>query len=339
MRRFFYGTLASFSLLGNSYALPTQDFVESGQEKAFNSSSQEPSTFSFFGDYLYWFVSEEPTFIFANVQFDQTSGTQTTKVFQQKMAQFPWQSGFRLGVGYNSDYDFWDFKLYWSRYSSKSTNFIPSGSGLIYPEFFGTFVSLDFAYQAKINFWLNYNVIDLELGRSFDFDEIFYLKPFIGIKGGSIKQSISSYWDNLLILPDQSHETISNNFYGLGISGGSEAIYNMMRRGKHHLNLNGRFSIAGLYGKWNCNDLYYDSLGKVYPVIFNHSYQGELFLQGLIALSWVVHAPQEKFLFSTSLGYEMQWWLNQLRIATYQETRMHGDLTIQGLTLDFKFNF
>lgn len=62
-------------------------------------------------------------------------------------------------------------------------------------------------------------------------------------------------------------------------------------------------------------------------------------LQGKAGIGWETDFKQGRYHFSTQLGYEGQIWFNQLRIATFQQLRLHGDLTLQGGTLKCRFDF
>lgn len=42
---------------------------------------------------------------------------------------------------------------------------------------------------------------------------------------------------------------------------------------------------------------------------------------------------------SAKLGFETQIWFNQLRLSTLQIQRLHGDLTLQGLTFNCRYDY
>ena len=330
-KNFFYFSLATISFI-NGFSSDETFSLDSSQKNL------APSV-SVFGSYLYWLASEEQMSAYANIQTVETLAEGKRNIFEEKNASFPWSSGFRLGTGYLSEDHLLDFKLYWSWFYTKSHNVIPKGNQVIDPEFFTAFATLDFVYDAQVDWRLKYNVIDLEMGRNFDFDKIFSLKPFIGLKAASIKQNIESFFTGFLLIPANSWENVTNNFNGIGVSGGAESAFYLAGRGLQQFNLNSRLSLAGLYGKYTTDDFYYDSLGRSVPLIVDRIYQGELMFQGLLGFNWLISPEDKKSLFSIGASYEIQWWLNILRFATYQQCKLRGDLTFQGLTLDVKWNF
>ena len=62
-------------------------------------------------------------------------------------------------------------------------------------------------------------------------------------------------------------------------------------------------------------------------------------MRGFVGVGWETDFYKEKAHLALKLGYEMQLWLNQLRIATFQLQRLHDDLTLQGLTLNCRVDF
>ena len=64
---------------------------------------------------------------------------------------------------------------------------------------------------------------------------------------------------------------------------------------------------------------------------------GALMLRGFMGIGWDVEFEQCHF--AAKLGYEMQIWFNQLRIPTFQQLVLHGDLTLQGGTFNCSLDF
>ena len=94
-----------------------------------------------------------------------------------------------------------------------------------------------------------------------------------------------------------------------------------------------------MWGKWTCSDVYNSTLGNTYVVNMNNSSLGSLTLDGFLGMGWEAYFSDCRSCLSVKLGYEMQIWINQFRLATFQLQRLHGDLTLQGLTLKCAFEF
>ena len=59
-------------------------------------------------------------------------------------------------------------------------------------------------------------------------------------------------------------------------------------------------------------------------------------LRYFAGFDWTYEA---KALVTVKLGYEMQFWMNQLRIPTLSQETVHGDLTLQGMICGLLIKF
>ncbi|NGX32247.1 MAG: hypothetical protein K1060chlam4_00288, partial [Candidatus Anoxychlamydiales bacterium] len=170
-----------------------------------------------------------------------------------------------------------------------------------------------------------------------------FLRPFLGVKGGWINQSIHGQYFNLTIdsvLTNHSgSESLKNNFWGIGPLGGINTKWRILNFGSNFFDFFGDFSVATMWGTWSCSDVYKNTASQTSSVNMKNSTLGALMFRGFMGIEWNVNFHANKSHFATKLGYEMQIWLNQLRLATFQLQRLHGDLTLQGLTLNCRLDF
>ncbi|MGE3954504.1 MAG: Lpg1974 family pore-forming outer membrane protein [Parachlamydiales bacterium] len=282
-------------------------------------------------DLLYWFASEEPQTVWATAAgeagFNQI-------FFRPTDLSFDWDYGVRLGVGQTCGR--WDLRLYWTGYWTKGRDALPDTGAIIFPEFFGGFVNGDQARSGQVRWGLNYGMFDWELGRPFCLCGGLTLRPFLALKGGWINQTIHSSWQNetsgMPPVNFDSTEDLSQDFWGIGPSGGLNSKWALCR----YLSLVGDFSAAMLWGNWDFDDLYRNTLGKEIRVTLPHSHLGGSMLRGFVGVRGETFCRCH---LAASLGYEMQIWFDQLRIATFQQLRLHGDLTIQGVTFRCQCDF
>ncbi len=101
----------------------------------------------------------------------------------------------------------------------------------------------------------------------------------------------------------------------------------------------GDFSTALLWGTGKCSDVYNNNLSYTSSVKPAKTSLGSLAFRGFMGIKWETDINAKKSHFTTKLGYEMQFWLNQLRINTFQLQRLQADLTIQGITVCCQFDF
>lgn len=316
-----------------------------------NISTNTPGNWDLFADALAWVASEETSAVWADIL---KIGNNTSSFTAQDLG-FDWDFGFRIGAKYNLEYDQWDTQIYWTWFRTKAhqskhlfPQFLPVGGGVlvteeIHPEFFAADLSADFAQNASIQWTILFNMIDWELGRNYWISKNLSLRPFIGIKGGWIDQSIHVQYDNLIVgsalTGNSAREHVKNNFWGIGPVGGLNTQWQLRNFGAHFPSLFGDFSAATMWGTWVCNDVYNVSTGQKIIVNTRNSRLGALMFRGFMGVGWDVAFNKSRSRFASRLGYEMQLWVNQFRVATSQVIRLHGDLTLQGVTFNCRFDF
>jgi hypothetical protein len=295
-----------------------------------------------FCDLLYWHASAEASSVWANVD----STTSTTSSLSAENLRFDWQPGFRFGFGHQADEDSWDAKLYWTYFRTSQNADLSLGDWVVgAPEFFSGFVSLALFSQGSIDWSLNYNTIDLEVGRKLILGESAWIRPSMGIKTAFIQQNIRLNYSSPDLLDPfvtlTAAENVDHDFWGIGPSFGITGAWSLPR--PNNLSLIGSFSADFLFGQWNVNDAYgrtdaQNPLGVygAFTTSMTDSCLGVPVLRYFLGLEWV---RQGNVTITARVGYELQWWANQQRILAFQQLPMHGDLTLEGLTCGVSVGF
>lgn len=288
-----------------------------------NSFSHAIDNVSIYGDFLVWHASEETSSTWASAI--STLDNKVNK-FDAANIRFGWSPGFRAGIGYEPD-NFWDIQLYMTYFSTAKDACISYPNQIILPEFFNGFLSGNFFFNAAINWKILMNMIDLEIGHKFTVTRCLNMRPSIGLKGGFINQKINSIWDALLY---KASEDLRNNFVGVGPSFKIDSEWNVYNR----VALFGKLSTALMWGRWHINDTYCRPealFGVITPTTIlsniNNSMLGAPIFNLFMGLRWAYEASVSV---AVQVGYEMQFWVNQLRLPTFQQLPVHGDLTLQG---------
>jgi len=317
--------------------------VENHLSDSPNSSTQKESNSSNWAvsaDFLAWYASEEVAAIWADVI---TIGNNTSS-WKVEDFDFKWDYGFRIGTGYGFAYDQWDTAFYWTWFRTEAKHTIPhKPNATITPEFFAALLSGDVPQSLSVRWSLLYNMFDWELGRSYWVSKDLSLRPFLGIKGGWIRQSIHGQYHNLtindILTSNSASERLKNNFWGFGPQAGINSKWRVSDFGAHFFNFFGDFSFATMWGSWTCNDFYKNTVPNTSSVNMKNATLGALMFRGFMGIGWDADFREGKSHFAAKLGFEMQLWLNQLRIATLQLQRLHHDLTLQGVTFNCRFDF
>ncbi len=306
-----------------------------------------------FADLLVWTARESGSDNWAEVIY--ADGSTTTCNIRD--VRFGWDPGFRVGVGYGMRHDQWDTQLYYTWFRTEGNDRVSNRPGSVYSSYIGNFYVDNptgagisgVAYQkAKIDWMLHFNIFDWELGRAFWVSKALSLRPFIGLKGGWIHQSIHTTWHNPnLSLPqyagatpfDTGKEHLTNNFCGVGPCGGLNTKWNLYVRPTSLLNLFGDFSGAIMWGRWSFGDQYKNDIHQKVTIKTAPFSSGASMFRAMMGLGWDASFNRERFWFSTRIGYEMQFWLNQLQFYSFDTGRLSNVLTLQGGTLEFRFDF
>jgi len=289
---------------------------------------------SAFAEYLEWKTSDKPTTLWENGASLGTDGT--VNVITSNLS-FPWSQGFRGGVGYAPASRFLDTSLYWTFFPATGHGTANAPYQILVPEFFSGFVSGDIFFSAGIDWRLYMNTIDLETSHEFRIAKGFFLRPFVGVKGGTINQSVNATYTEPLLT---STENVKHNFFGIGPNFGLKGKWNFYKE----LNLVGSFSTAFLWGNWTVTDTYVRSQPSILvtpetiTTHFNNSELGTLMLDYFLGMEWA-HKGKGKVSIAARLGYEAQFWSNQIRMLTFNQLPTRGDLTFQGGTCGIYIGF
>ena len=283
-------------------------------------------------DILVWHVSQETESTWASVA--SAAGNHTTKIYAPNV-QFNWNVGFRGGCLYESDQAFWDTSFTYTYFQAKTTSSIKTGLQVVFPEFFSGFSSGNFFFGGNLKWRLQMNMLDYDFGRKFKLSEDITIRPAVGIKGGSIYQTINTVWNAVIY---NATEQVKNNFVGIGPSLKVDSDWHLFK----NLSLFGNFATALMWGNWQISDVYSrPSIAGLMTATnittkMQNTKLGTAMFSYCLGLALDSHSKPG---IKVQIGYEMQLWVNQLRIPTFQILPVHGDLSLQGGTCRIIINF
>jgi hypothetical protein len=291
-----------------------------------------------FENLLYWHASQQTTSPWAYIQ--TTNPSNPANAYTEPNVYFGWSPGLTVGIQYEQP-NFLDTKLYWTYFSTKTNEAVTAApTELIIPEFFNGFTTANIFNAAQLDWRLIMSMVDGEIGHQFKPLDSLSIRPFIGVKGGTINQSINSAWQVNLFNTTlfSAHENLKNNFYGVGPSFGIDSVWSLYK----NMSIVSDVSTAFLWGSWNIKDTY-SGIGGLLRFIpqttissdTEHSTLGAFMARYFMGLEWTFQAEA---LVTIKAGYEMQFWSNQLRLPVFQALPIHGDLTLQGATCGISIN-
>lgn len=294
-----------------------------------------------FGDLLYWHADVDH----ADWAFKNNNTSSALITGPNHELNFNWSFGFRVGLGANIDYDKWDTNIYYSWFKTRNSNSLKTSGVQFAEDLFG--LASPFS-KGKINWTIHYSILDWELGRWFYVSEQLALRPHIGLKGGWISQNVNEHFTRT---NTHYHSKTRNRFGGVGAAGGINTTWNFYTLCSHYFGFFGDFAGAIMYGRFNVNHRENGAIGATShtgfkPTKLNRNLMVPM-VQAIFGLSWDSGFNCDRYHFGIRLGYEFQYWFrqNQMLIGETVSSglvnyhRSAGDLGLQGLTLDFKFDF
>lgn len=298
-------------------------------------------------DYLLWRASQNSMTYALGADSDFDPGVTAPPDTKDISQAFDWRSGFRLEAGYLFPCSGFDLSLSWTNFDS---NFSQDAEApfIIATETLGVTISNHVVgHDARSNWRLHLDMIDLNLGYLLWDAGYFELRPYIGIKGGRIEQQQTIHYNNFI---DEGNSNAVVNatirklgdFYGGGPKFGMSGSYFLWNGWfLNDLRLVGNIAGSLLYGRLHAptkflvyepaNELRSDAHFK-----FDHN---ELIptVQMFIGLNWERGFCQY-FLLDFGIGYEVQYFWNTWRSQRsfvediYLTDTGRGNLLLQGIT-------
>ena len=234
------------------------------------------------------------------------------------------------------EYDLWDTRAYYTWFRSKAEE---STDGPVTPAFLAARLSLLEPFsKGKARLGLDYDLLDWDLGRYFSYKSLDF-RPFIGIKGGWITQSIHSSWntpDFLGSLIVSATEDLKQNCKVIGAKGGALGKWYF---GNTAWSLIGQLDAGYLWGYWSIKDKYVDNFNTVIRVITSDRNFGAFVLHGFMGLGWDYNFKRGRQRMRLKIGYEIEDWFNHCQFFTDASGSQTNDLILQGLNFSLNLGF
>lgn len=284
-----------------------------------------------------------------------------------KDMDFDWDWGVRVGLGYNFAYDDWDVKAaytWWETGGSDSTRAGLNSS--IIPTRGSSHVGDDptapantaqglflFCTSAKSQYSVDFQAIDLELGRDYYVSSNISLRPFWGLKTAWIDldqitrytggQVVSSQGGDFLGLERNTVRVReSSDFWGIGPRTGLNSRWYL----GEGISIYANVAAAALFG-------FFDVDHKEKYTAFDanrirlHANRHTLSptVQGQVGLQYATYLFESRYHISIGAAFEAQYWWRQnqmLKIddsATLKYERYSEDLALYGFTLSGRWDF
>jgi hypothetical protein len=258
-----------------------------------------------------------------------------------KKVDFDFQSGFRVGLGVHLPYDRWDIYINYTRFNPEDSD---RTHGSIYPLYLfqGTDTHIVAVSEARAKWEIEFQNVDIEIGRPFYIAKTLVFRPFFGMKGAWIDQDAHVRYAGGFIPAGQTFRThFENDFKGAGPLIGIESNWLIGA----DFSFFGNLAAALVVGHFD-NEQVQHQLDGAKTVDLNSDFNlVSPTLQMIAGLAWDRNFNRERWHVGLSAGFETQYWWSQNQIEQFTDSdfpiyvREKGDLAFYGLTLRGRFDF
>jgi hypothetical protein len=286
-------------------------------------------------DYLLWFSNQD--------------GLHSPTVATGKYPNLgsKWSSGVRAAIGGQSAH--WDIDLCYTYYSTSSSDTANANIGTI----LSSTPSTAGIFEVGEKWHLNFNRLDLQLGRKLLFGNHFLLEPFFGVEGLDVSQKFdlsvnTIFLDLTTSLPATNivDSKNKNSLLGIGLRAGTKANLDF----KAGFGLYGNVGLNILWGRFKIKQDYnqtdYYSSGSSTVLVDQGkglSQGGSIFNADLeLGFNWRHLFPKPNLELALKAGWEYHYYadivrfqdfyLQQISLGTASYTT-NGNLTLSGLTV------
>ena len=257
--------------------------------------------------------------------------------------KFDYDPGLRMGFGVKTCYD-WDIFVQWTYFNSKHSDSLTDESGLISEYVYDRFTHIHSTWRLK------YNMIDLEIGRAFHGARTLAIKPFIGLRGGWLRQKGHNKADGVYGIPDlygvPSDVVGKEKTWLVGPRTGVNIDYFFGNTG---LSLYGNLAAALVYAEaksivesWNT-----EFATGVFEITDRYASKFDdlkATLQVAFGLSWGDFVDEQDIGLRVRAGWEANYWWNQYDQYLFFQPegpsyRPNEPLILQGATINARLDF
>jgi hypothetical protein len=289
--------------------------------------------------YLYWHSSIEGLSVTSNIQ--RQGAFQIKETIEQ--IDYKYESGFKLGLGYNLSYDYWDVFANWTRLRTQPHSSWSSKSQTLNASLLDPFERFNILGSSSIrSHWnLHFDSVDLELGRRLFLGRNLAIRPYAGLKGAWVTSKLNtSYFGINRSSFNSANVFLKNRNQGIGLRFGMQSRWDLSCSNFAILT-----KIAGTV-LWNSmktrNDTNeFNSSGSLVlggGSKYDHYRTLKPLVECFIGLDWG-SCFCKKYYLGVSAGYEMQFWWNYNTFFVAPKNTTMYDLNLHGLTSTITMDF
>lgn len=302
-------------------------------------------------DVLYWHAKVSDT------KYAHTSINDGTPLLpvkgELKEIDFDWDFGFRVGFGVNFNHGGWDLGVEYTYFSTDGSSSVSSqNGGTVVPQ--QTFIGiaspdanlLTNIDKATSQFGVDFDKIDLALGRNFFVSHQLSLRPNVGLTTAWMNLTQTTRYTGGEVGINTVYFESESDFWGLGPMAGCDTKWYLT----NGFSIFGNVSGALLYGHFDTKlKTWYSAELNNSIRMSNNMHQFAPTTEIVIGLAYDQYICNDKQHIGVSLGYDCQYWwsVNQSMNISSQSTEVgplgfdnqDGNVSLHGVTLHLKWDF
>ena len=296
-----------------------------------SSFSSKVQALTFYADALYFKPSESVDWALTNSNI--SASITPNQQIAYKTIKFDYSPGFRVGAGIDTDP--WITTLLYTHFATDTE---AHTEGHVISTFMPSKFSNKFYQSGDVHFAIDVNMLDLNMKILMPIDDQLTFKPLVGIRAGTIDQTINTQYQNPLDVPPATFnpanvvEHVTNDFSGIGPTVGLEGQWMLSQTYHTQWGLFADLIGAYLWGKWSIHDTLYSNNAVTGGLIVGKRDFGALTVQGFFGIQ-ASHAH-----YDLKIGYEVSDWFNQYQVFDNGSGTHTNDLVFQGLTLALRYS-
>jgi hypothetical protein len=261
-----------------------------------------------------------------------------------KHPHFDWDYGVRVGLGYKLPHDKWDIFVNYTYVHGHAHSHAGGSGEVVFPTWATNFTGIPsfYANSAKAHWKMNLNMGDIELGRNCFVSNWLTIRPFMGVRGLVIDQEYTVQYRGGTVAPlgaDKMH--LDTDFWGVGIRFGADTLWGLGRG----FSIYGNGSASLLSGDFTVKET--EKLTVIDLRLVNakrHICNVVAVADLALGLQWDYMLSKDRYHFGVKFGWELDMFFDQNQLFNFGSSpgsirTQNDDLSFQGLTLGFRFDF
>lgn len=268
--------------------------------------------------------------------------------------QWPWEPGFKIGVGLALDHDGWDVGAQYTwlqadRKDNQGLNATLAPTWNINEQFSdytpNTANGMTSIRTAGVSWKLSYNVANMELGRNFFVSKFLTMRPFWGLTGAWINQKYKVTYtspDDVSSIDAISNQMSNNqDYWGLGLRTGLDTSW----RFTNDFSFYGDFSFSGLWSYFSTTRRDQDKnlVSGATPIVNIDTDSAFHTVKPLFEMEfgfrYETWLSEEEYHLMLQAGWSEVIWSNFNQLFRLSNIGSNGDLTLQGVSVKARFDF